>query len=231
MTFLSNALDASGTPVLIPFRTGRRWTRRSRPRSRTVWDPSFPFPAKYPLEYAVTRLGNVTEVTVTTQLLEAVTYHWYLDGVYMGATTGPTFSFFVEDDEQAVIEVIDDPGNDFDPILQAPAHYPARYTLWWIRSLDSDVDHYRVEQNKDAGGWETLELVPHDDDRWDYWVLTGRLTDLSTYQWRVYPVDAAGNDGTVLTLQGGKCVRTPDAVNFTATFDDGTTKITFFAAA
>ena len=231
MTFVLNALNTGATPVLIPLRTRRRSARhRRRPRNRIVWDPSFPFPAKYPLEYSVTRLGNVTQVTVTSQLLEAVTYHWYLDGVYMGATSSPTFSFYIEDGEQALIEVIDDPGSDFDPILQAPTHYPARRTLWWVRSLDSDVDHYRVEEKIGAGDWATLELVPHNDDRWEYSVLTGRLTDLTNHQWRVYPVDAAGNDGTAVTLSAEKIVRTPDAVNFTATFDDGTSKVTFAAA-
>lgn len=230
MTFVLNALNTGATPVLIPLHTGRRIRRRPRRRNRIVWDPSFPFPAKYPLEYSVTRLGNVTEVTVTSQLLEVVTYHWYLDGVYMGATSSPTFAFHVEDDEQAIVEVIDDPGSDFDPILQAPVHFPSRRTLWWIRSLDSDIDHYRVEEKIGAGAWATLELVPHNEDRWDYSVVTGRLDDLTIYQHRVYPVDAAGNDGTVISLHTGTIVRSPDSVNFTATFDEGTTKVTFAAA-
>ena len=40
MTFVLNALNTGGTPVLIPLRTGRRRPRR-RPRSRIIFEPSW----------------------------------------------------------------------------------------------------------------------------------------------------------------------------------------------
>ena len=89
------------------------------------------------------------------------------------------------------------------------------------------MSYYRVEQKLGAGDWETLRIVPQVADQWAYSLLTDRLDDLSSYTWRVIPVDAAGNDGTAITIGAELIVRTPDAPDFTATFDSGTTKVTF----
>ena len=225
-----NGLHDGSTPLLSPLATRRRRKRRSRGSSRAVNRPALPFWGKYPLTYSISRLDRITEVTVASQLTGDVRYHWYLDGTYQGETRRPRMTFFLEQDQQAQVECIDAPDDDFDPILQAPAAWPARKTLWWICSTDSDVDHYRVEQNRAAAGWTTLRTVAHEPDRWDYFLTTDRLDDLVSYQWRVIPVDAAGNDGTAVTLSAETIVRTPDAVDYTIGFDEGTTKITFTAA-
>ena len=62
-------------------------------------------------------------------------------------------------------------------------------------------------------------------------MLTPRLDDLSTYTWRVIPVNTAGNDGTALTIGPELIVRTPDAPNIEIVFDSGTTRVTFSEAA
>ncbi len=77
--------------------------------------------------------------------------------------------------------------------------------------------------------WETIGIVPHDEAQWVYSLLSPRLDDLADAEFRVVPVDKAGNDGTALALSAERIVRTPDAPDFTATFDSGTTKITFAA--
>jgi hypothetical protein len=177
------------------------------------------------------RFGNVTTVTAASTLSGIVYYHWYLDGVYVATSVESSHSFWLGTGEQIRIEVTDTLDPDYDPIANAPAGWPARKAITWARSLDTDVAEYRVEQQKDSGSWTTVGIIPHDATKWSYSLLSGRLTDLSSYYWRVYPVDAAGNDGTAITpVKGKDLVRRPDAPNFTISFDDGTTKVTFTAA-
>ena len=100
-----------------------------------------------------------------------------------------------------------------------------------MRSIDASAAQYRVEQQQDGGDWEQIALVFAETRRWDYTTMTDRLDDLSDYAWRVVPVDAAGNDGTAITLTAETIVRTPDAPRVSVTFDPGTTKITISEAA
>ena len=180
--------------------------------------------------YNIQRIENITEVTVTSSLSGTIYFHWWLDGIYQGMTESATRGFFLPVGEQARVEVIDSNSAAFDPVASAPAAYPPRRSLFWIRSLAADVLRYRIEQQKDGGGWTTLGYVDHLPAGWSYSHLTDRLTDLSTYAWRIVPVDAAGNDGTSLSLGSEKIVRTPDAPGFAIAFDEGTTKVTFSAA-
>ena len=180
--------------------------------------------------YSQQRLGNATVVTVVSGLSGTIYYHWYLDGSLVASTEVPTWTFFVEAAEQLRVEVKDTNDPDYDTVANAPAGYPARRTLEWVRSLDTTTDRYRIEQRLDAGSWTTIGLMPVDSTAWTYRWLTPRLTDLGSYEWRVVPQDAAGNDGTALALDAETVVRTPDAPDFTATFDSGTTKVTFAAA-
>ncbi len=181
--------------------------------------------------YNAVRIGQITTVTVTSDLEGTIYYHWFVDGVHVGATTSPQYTLLVEAGGQVRIEAIDTNDAAYDWVANAPAGWPARKLLWWIRSLDSDVASYRVEQNRDAAGWTELVTIDHDEDQWSYQHLTDRLDDLIAYQWRVLPIDAAGNAGTPLSLGSETVVRTPDAPAFTITFDQGTTTVTFAAAA
>jgi len=177
--------------------------------------------------YTLTRLGEVTTVTVTSDLAGTIYYHWYTDGCYVGGGQSASRSFYLGLSDQTRVEVVDTNDADFDPVAGAPAGWPARRTLWWVRSIEADVASYRVEQKLGAGDWSTLAIVHDRPEAWDYAVMTDRLDDLSDYTWRVVPVDAAGNDGTPFTIGPEQIVRTPDAPNFTITFDAGTTKVTF----
>jgi len=176
------------------------------------------------------RIGQTTIVTAVSGLSGTVYFHWYLDGAYVGVSQAGTRAFAVPSGEQARIEVIDTLDPDFDPLAAAPAAFPARYTIHWIRSLAADVREYQINQNDGVTNSE-IARVPHDDAAWDYTFITPRLDDLTTYTFQVVPMDAAGNAATVIPLLQELVVRVPDAPDFTAVRDVGTQKITFAAAA
>lgn len=100
-------------------------------------------------------------------------------------------------------------------------------TIWWVRSLASDVAEYRVEQQKDGGAWTVVATVPAIAGRWTYQQITDQLVDLASYAWRVVPVDTAGTDGTPIVIPAERVVRTPDAPDFTVSYDAGTQRVTF----
>lgn len=176
-------------------------------------------------------LGTVIVITATSDLTGTVYYHWYLDGSYVGVTTDGSRSFSSAVGGQARVEVIDTTDAGFDPIANAPDGYPSRYTVHWARSSDTTAALYRVEQRQDGGSWESIGSVDHDPDRWSYSLLTGVLVDLSVYEWRVVAVDAAGNDGSIVSIGPLNVARSPDAPDFTVSFDPGTTRVTFTEAA
>lgn len=176
---------------------------------------------------SVVRFENITQVTVTTGLTGVIYYHWYVDGEHFAVTNAPRYSFFFDtaDQRRIAVKVTNDP--DYDGILNAPKGYPVYRTIYWIRSTDTDVIKYKIQMQKDGGDWTTIGYTPHNDETWEYEYKTPALTDLSTYAFRVYPIDKATNDGTVITLDSEKVVRRPDAPNFTIAYDEDTDKVTF----
>lgn len=180
--------------------------------------------------YSQTRIGTTTLVTVVSDLAGTIYYHWYLDGAYIASTGRPSYGFVLEAGDRVRIEVVDTNNPAFDPVANPPAGWPARRSIFWIRSITTDVDHYRVEQKKGAGAWTSVGIVFQSGVAWSHSVLSARLDDLADYEWRVMPVDAAGNDGTAIALDAETIVRTPDAPDFTVTFDEPTKKVTFAAA-
>jgi hypothetical protein len=179
------------------------------------------------VSYSAVRIGETTEITVATGLADVAWYCWYVDGAYVGKTTGPTKTFQLAEGEQLRLEVIPTDDPDFDPIQNAPSGYPARRTLWWVRSLAVGAASYRVDQQEGAEEWETLALVPQETGKWDFSVTTDRLADLTAYTWRIVALDAAGNESNSLTIGPETIVRTPDAPNFSAAFDSDTQTVEF----
>ena len=177
--------------------------------------------------YTTTRLDDVTLVAVTSDLVGEVFFHWYLDGMYMGATSVASRTFQIPPGSQAEIEVKDTLDADFDPLSFAPAAAPARKTLWWVRSTDANVAKYRIEQQKDGGDWTVLADIPAGPSQWEYWYTTARLDDLAEYSWRIAPYDAAGNPGTALSFTQEKIVRQPDAPAFSVALNAGPQTVTF----
>lgn len=178
--------------------------------------------------YTVQRSGTITTVTVQSDLEGTVHYFWYVDGSFVGRSLGTRRSFSLAVDEQAEIEVLDSIDPEFDAVANAPEGFPARHTLRWVRSTDDDVALYRVEQKAGAGEWTQIGTVTHTG--WEHSFLTGRLDDLTDYEWRVWPVDKAGNVGTEIAVEARRVVRTPDAPDFTAAFNPVLKKMTFAEA-
>lgn len=180
------------------------------------------------------RQGGTTTVSVTTDLSGTVYFHWYVDGEYVGGTSatggGSSWTFSLGQGFQSQIDVLDTIDPAFDAYANAPTAYPARKTLQWVRSETTTTRHYRVEQLVDLGDWESIGLVPHDPARWSYTFVVSGLTDLADYSWRVIPVGSNGVDGDMLILNEEQIVRTPDAPDFTATFDSGTDTVAFAEA-
>lgn len=176
--------------------------------------------------------GGLTRVIVVSNLAAVVGYHWYLDGLWIASTTAPQFDVHMESTGQGYLEVLDSADPDFDPIASAPASYPARRTLFWIRSVDLTVDYYRVEQQKTTGGeWVLLGVVEDSPTQWSYTYTTDRLDDLTVYTWRIVPVGLGVVLGTSTTIGPETVVRQPDSPDFTATWNASPRTITIAAAA
>lgn len=178
-----------------------------------------------------TRSLNATTVTVVSDLSGLIHYHWYIDGAFAGKTTNAARMFFLAPEDQVRIDVLDTTDPDFDSIANAPSGYPARRSLWWIRSTSADIARYRVEQQREAEGYVPIAEVVQTSTAWSFSVLSPRLDDLTTYDWRVVPIDVAGNEGTPLAIGPEPVVRRPDSPAFSIAFDGGTTRVTFDAAA
>lgn len=179
--------------------------------------------------YAQERAGSVTRVTVVSDLIGLVFYHWYVDGAYAATTTAPYHTFTLEVGEQVRIEALDTNDEAFDPIENAPAGYPARVSLWWTRSESLDAVKYRVREVSPLAGVYAEIAAPA--NQWSFSTLSPRLTDGALYIWQVDPIDAAGNVGTAIELiPFASFLRTPDAPRFSATYSAGTQRVTFAAA-
>jgi hypothetical protein len=183
------------------------------------------------ISYAQRRHGYVSTVTVTTNLAGTVYYYWYMDGVWVARTTSNSYSFVPAPGEQVRIDCIPSHDAGFDYLANAPDVPAARVTLWWIRSTDTDIKEYKVEQQKDGGSWSTVATVPYQAGAWDYRITSPRLDDLGSYAWRVKSVDTAGNEGAAVSLTARTVVRIPDAPDWGYAFNEGTTKVTFSEAA
>jgi hypothetical protein len=191
------------------------------------------------------QVGNLTTVTVTSDLTPPIYYHWYEDGQWVASTQTPTYTFWIANDETLVVDVIDTEDVDFDYMAAQPG-YPARRTISWVRSPSADVAKYVISQSVDNGDWENVGEVQSVPGQWVYSFLTDRLTDLSAYEFRITPVDTAGNEGMWIgagsngQTGGGEdvpsdwwaaneilVVRRPDAPNYTVAFNAGATTVTF----
>jgi hypothetical protein len=179
--------------------------------------------------YDITRAGRIVYVTVTSDLSGTVYYHWYLDGSWVAYTVEPTYVFVLETDSQAEIICQDTNDAAYDYVANAPAGWPATKTLFWTASTSTDVDHYRVEQKKDSDAWVELGTVD-DDGSWSYQYETPTLEDLASYQWKITPVDTAGNDGTAVTLGPETVVRRPDGPRYEIAYSAGTQRVSYSEA-
>ena len=188
--------------------------------------------------YTQTRAGNITRVTVTSDLSPpaggVIYYHWYLDGGYQGVTrsssTTSSKTFMLDQSEHVRIVCQDSLDANYDAIANAPVGYPARRTIEWVRSVDPAVARYLVTQIVGVDIDQVANL-PALSGRWQYRFVTPPLADLTSYTWRIAGYDAAGNAGNWKQVGAEKIVHTPNAPRFTVSFDAGTTRVTFAEAA
>lgn len=173
------------------------------------------------------RSGTVTRAIATSTLVGAL-FVWFLDGSWVGTTGTGTKDFVLQVGDFVRLEVIDTTNPAFDVVANAPAGFPARRSLWWVRSSDADVDRYLVEQSKDGGAYAAVAIVPQTVDAWALGWRSGRLVDLSSYAWRITPFDVAGNAGTPLVIGPETIVRRPDPPAFVVTAAGG--HVTFAVA-
>lgn len=181
--------------------------------------------------YSQLRNGTATTVIAVSDLSGVVYIHWYVDGAYVGGGAAARRTFQIPAGDMVSIVAQDTNDETYDAIANAPEGHPARRSIWFVRASSTDVKSYRIEQQREAEDWLEIGEIAHEDDRWSYFILSPRLDDLTTYGWRVIPIDASGNDGTALDLGTELVVRTPDATDYTVTYDGGTDKMTYTAAA
>jgi len=164
--------------------------------------------------------------TASSDLGPPVWFHWWVDGEYFGQ--GPTVVLPVWEG-QCPFDVADTTDADFDPYGDdAPDCYPGRRTIDWIRSIDADpaVAYYRVDQRAAGGDWEEVGTIDDPADVWEFRLQTTRLDDLTSYDFRVVPVSAAGNDGDPVAIASETIVRTPDAPGYSIEYDADTDAVT-----
>jgi len=122
---------------------------------------------------------------------------------------------------------------NFDPLSARPAQFPARYTVHWVRSLDAETKAYAVQEySTGTGDFAEMARLPA-AEAWDFVWLTKRLDDGATYEWKIIPVDGAGNaqnTGSIVTTGGKIILRNPDAPNWNYTYEPVTDRVTFAAA-
>lgn len=165
--------------------------------------------------YGTPRIADATSVVqpITSDLTPPVTFWVYLDGAlaYSIESSDGAAEITLPLDEQVDVEVVDVDGA-IPPFVAA-----ARFTLTWL-SVDG-ATQYRIDRYV---GSEWAEQSPspvlsHGQRafRWQ----SERLADGEVHQFRIVPMDAAGNEGDALTFTG-RMVRKPDLPRTTATIDD-----------
>jgi len=162
------------------------------------------------------RIGDATRVTATSALTGTVYFLWYVDGAYVATTKTGVRDFTLAAGDQARVEVLATTDPAFDPIANAPTEWSARRSLWWCRSLATNVDHYTVEQAIGSGPFAVAAVVTQTPEAWALGWLSARLADLTTYTWKVTPYDRAGNRGASRLFGPELVVRRPDGPRFTA---------------
>jgi hypothetical protein len=198
----------------------------------TAAHPSFGRRYRPATPIVVNRLGAVSQVSAETSL-GGGQIHWYRDGQYVA----PGDVLSVQLDALSRVEHVASNDPLFDPLTvpQAAGALGTR-TLFWVRSLDVEIDKYRIEQAQKApaagswGAWTPLAIFPDDPSKWSYQFTTAVLADLTDYRWQIVPIRKGSIDGDPLPLGPEFVLRTPDAPAYTISFNPVTGRITITAA-
>ncbi len=148
---------------------------------------------------------------------------FYLDGVKVDEYTSTTSAWSrivpVAVGESPTLEVLDKAS-----AIPSPA-FSAHVTLNWLAV--TNAKYYRVEEYVSAA-WVQRVMIKA-DSRTAYKWRTRYLEESTTFQFRVTPIDSAGNTVTALTYSF-LVVRAPDVPNVNMAYSNSTHKVTISAA-
>lgn len=176
--------------------------------------------------YAFARSADTVRVTVVSNLVGDVIYHWYTDGEWIGLTRVPTNTIRVPIGSAVEIVCLDTLDANFDQYLSAPMGYPPDRIICWCRSIDPSVVAYRVSQRIDAAEWAVIGMVAADRRLWRYSFRAANLL-MAVYRWRIIPIGVGGVEGPAIEIGPEYVVRVPAAPVIACTFDPETKRITY----
>ena len=151
-----------------------------------------------------------------TSDLSTPTFRIYQDGVLVSRQTDTEYLVRADGSVFPVLELLDDADE-----IPNEAH-PGEFYLGWEN--ESDAARYKIEEYS-GGEWTQRALILNSDERPWITYATGPLADETSHQWRITPVDSAGNEGTLISFTK-LMVRYPDPPQVTMTYDSGTAKVT-----
>ncbi len=162
--------------------------------------------------------GRSWRLTWSSDLPTPTFYVWQ-NGILLETTTATSRVFTVDQNSELFVDVFDD-------ALSTPSFgVNGRITVGW--QPVSGAVSYRVKELVGAAWTERMSITS--DGRPWYSYQSRFLEDVTTHQFRVYAVSAAGNDSSAVELDV-LMVRCPDAPKVTGTYNTTTDKITITAA-
>jgi hypothetical protein len=153
--------------------------------------------------------------------LTSPTYRIYVDGVRVSVQTQAVYRVMTGGAWSPVVEILDDPDE-----VPKPA-FPGAFVLGW--ETDPDAWKYRIERKVDGTWTEYATLLCDQSKGWQSYS-TPVLSDGVVHEWRIVPVDAAGNDGTAVEFTT-LMVRYPDVPAVTHTYNGALTRTVTITAA
>lgn len=150
----------------------------------------------------------------TTDATLPATIRIYIMGLLSSTLTSTDgywqFDLQVSDGQQQYVQVIDD------AVSREDYAYPGQMTLAWQGK--AGAASYRIDEF--VGSDWVAQFTVQDRGEGAFTYLTHWLNDATTYQFRVMPIGADGNDGTALEFEFD-FVRHPDVPNVTYPVDAG----------
>lgn len=158
-----------------------------------------------------TQLDHTTFlVTFSSDLGGTPTFYLWQDGILIAEQTATEYTFHADAGEGLQIHI-------FDSATDAPDDvFPARVTIGWD-SVPNAV-YYDV-QEKVSSVWTTRQFVQATGKGFYNW-RSRYLEDVTTHEFRVVAVDAAGERGAAINFSG-LVVRHPDPPDHTLVFSGG----------
>lgn len=157
--------------------------------------------------------ANQLEVEWTSDQADPV-YRLYVDGELLAETELTVWRFAISPGTSPLIEIRDD--------ATRPPVYPGRATLHW--RVAAGAVAYRVEAWSGTAWTVAGRVSVGGESAYATWT-SDWLADGQTHQFRLLPLDAAGNEGEAVEL-AALIVRHPDPPEVALSYDPGTGLVT-----